>query len=217
MKVKRNWLLIPLLGCSVSVGANEITNNLNYNFLYADLAAGSLNENLGTNNNVTSLAVGANYLWTPSMLTTLDYNARFIHPGDITTELYTLKPSIAYRYVAAKNVDFIVAGSVGYLWASQTIDDTDQRLFKDHELFWGTSLELKYALDRKWELSTKGELNSGDLLDEVVFTVRADYRFGPRMTVGGFYSHRDGDFETQRISGSATTNEGGVSLRYALW
>jgi len=189
-------------------------NDVNYNNLYADLSAGSLNENLGVNNNVTALSIGGNYLWTDNILATLDYSARFIHPDATTTEFYTLLPGIAYRYPIMDKLDIVATAKLGYLWASQTVDATDQELFKDNGVMWGGSLELKYALTKTWELAMRGELNNSDTADVGVFHVRADYQFSSNLSIGGFYTHRDGDYKTSEISGSATTNEGGISLRY---
>ncbi|WP_341663476.1 hypothetical protein [Vibrio sp.] len=73
-------------------------NNFNYNYLYADLAAGSFNDDLGTNSSVTSLAVGGKRVIEEQMLATIDYEARFIHPSDnTTTENYILLPGMALR------------------------------------------------------------------------------------------------------------------------
>ncbi|NOH80555.1 porin family protein [Vibrio sp. RE86] len=215
MQVKMGWAVAPiLLSLSASVLAAESTNQLKYDYLYADLSAGSLNENLGVNNNVTALSIGGNYLLSEHVLATLDYTARFIHPDDITSELYTLLPGVAYRYPLMDKLDIVATAKLGYLWATQTRDSTDEELFKDNEFMWGASLELKYALNKSWELAMKGELNHSDLIEEGIFNLRADYQFSSRMSVGGFYTHRDGDFETSQISGNATTNEGGISLRY---
>ncbi len=214
MEAKYRWLLVSTLTLSFQAVANDATNNLRYNTLYADLSAGSLNENLGVNNNVTALSVGGNYLITPNALATLDYTARFIHPNDVTTEIYTLLPGVAYRFPLMQRLDFIATAKLGYLWVTQTQDSTDQELFRDNEMMWGASVEAKYALSQQWEAAMRGEMNRSDLLDENIFQVRADYQFSARLTVGAFYTHRDGDYSTNQISGNATTNEGGISLRY---
>ncbi|MCG9582281.1 porin family protein [Vibrio tubiashii] len=215
MELKYRWMLAPLLlASSVHAAEPNKINELNYDFLYADLSSGSLNESLGSDNNATALAVGGNYVWSDNILFTLDYSARFIHPKDVTTELYTLLPGVAYRYPVMDKLDVIATAKVGYLWAKQTLDSTEEKLFSDSKPSIGASIELKYALTEKWELAGRGEFNYTDLLEETLFNVRADYQFAERFTVGAFYTHRDGDFETARIKGSATTNEGGISLRY---
>lgn len=215
MELKYRWILAPLLlTASVQAAENNQLNNVNYDFIYADLSSGSLNENLGEDNNATALAVGGNYVWSDNILFTLDYTARFIHPTDITTELYTLLPGVAYRYPLADKLDIVTTAKLGYLWAKQTRDSTDEKLYSDSDLTLGASVELRYALTEKWQLATSGEYNHTDFLDERVFNVRADYQFAKRFTAGVFYTHRDGDFETAQIKGSSTTNEGGISLRY---
>ena len=215
MEVKYTRFITPfLLAFAASATANGGTNQLNYDFLYADLSAGSLNENLGVNNNVTALAVGGNYLLADNVLVTLDYSARFIHPEGFTTELYTLLPGVAYRYPIIDKLDLVVGARLGDLWATQTKDDTQQKLFSDNDFVLSATLALKYAINEKWEVAAQGEINHSDFLEENVFHFRADYQFAERFTVGGFYTHRDGDFETTRINGNASTNEGGVSLRY---
>jgi|GEM_PF-922728 len=215
MELKLSWVLAPLLvAASFPSFSSPETNEVKYDYVYADLSAGSLNENLGVNNNVTALSIGGNYLWTDNVLLTLDYSARFIHPSATTTEFYTLLPGVAYRYPLLDKLDVIAGAKLGYLWASQTLDATDQELFKDNEMMWGASLEFKYALTKAWELAMRGEVNSSDLADVGVFHVRADYQFSSNLSVGGFYTHRDGDYQTAELSGNATTNEGGISLRY---
>lgn len=215
MEVKFGWMLAPLaLFVSLSSQAATDTNEIKYDYIYADLSAGSLNENLGVNNNVTALSIGGTYLWTDRVLATLDYTAKFIHPNDTTTELYTLLPGVAYRYPIMPKLDIVAGVKLGYLWASQSNDATDQELFKDNEMMWGASAELKYALNKSWELAAKSEFNHSDLVEETIFNLRADYQFNARMSVGAFYTHRDGDYQTAEISGNATTNEGGISLRY---
>ena len=98
-----------------------------------------------------------------------------------------------------------------------TVGDVDGLIlavFSDSDLVLGAGLELKYALTEKWELAASAEYNHTDFLEEEIYQLRADYHLSPRITLGGFYTHRSGDFETVKISGSATTNEGGVSLRF---
>ncbi|MGY5613031.1 outer membrane beta-barrel protein [Vibrio brasiliensis] len=215
MEVKYSWILAPLLlATSAHVSANDSTNQINYGYAYADVSAGSLNENLGVNNNVTALAVGGNYLWTENILFTLDYTARFIHPEDFTTELYTLLPGVAYRYPVLAKLDLVAKAKIGYLWAKQSQDSTNAKLFSDSDLVLGAGVELKYALTDDWELAAGAEFNYTDFLEEEIYQLRADYRISPRITLGGFYTHRSGDFETVKIAGSATTNEGGISLRF---
>jgi len=215
MEVKYQVLLASLLfATSLNAVADDNTNQINYDYAYADLSAGSLNENIGVNNNVTALSVGGNYLWTENILFTLDYTARFIHPDDFTTELYTLLPGVAYRYPLLDKLDLVAKAKMGYLWAKQTQDSTNAKLYSDNDFVVGAGLELKYALNLDWELAASAEFNYSDFLEEGIYQLRADYRVSPRITLGGFYTHRSGDFETVKISGSATTNEGGVSIRF---
>jgi len=215
MDLKYRWIIAPLLLVS-SVHATETKslNDLNYDFMYADLSSGSLNENLGSANNASALAVGGHYAWSDNVLFTFDYAARFIHPQNVTTELYTLLPGIGYRFPVMEKLDVIATAKLGYLWAKQTLDSTEEKLFSDSKPSVGASLELRYAIAENWELAGRGEFNYTNLLEERFFTLRADYQFAERFTVGAFYTHRDGDFETAKIKGNATTNEGGISLRY---
>lgn len=207
MEVKLPYLLAPmLLAASLSAYGQSTTNNLNYNFLYADLSAGSLGENLGVNSNVTSLAVGGNMLIDNQFLATLDYEARFIHPQNTTTEIYTLLPGAAFRYPIEDKWDLVAGTKAGYIWSTQTNDITDAKISSDNKFMWGGDLTLKYELNKFWELSVTGGLRRSDILDEDIFNMRGDYQVSTKLVFGGFYTHRN--------NGSTTTNEGGVSLRY---
>lgn len=182
-------------------------NRFNYNYLYADLAAGSFNDDIGTNSNVTSLAVGGKKLIQEHVLATLDYEARFIHPNNnTTTENYTLLPGVALRYSIEEGWDLIAGAKLGYVWSSQTNDITDEKVFSDGDFMWGGDVSLKYELDQHWQISLTGEMRRSDILDEDIFNIRADYQIFPRMALAGFYNHRN--------NGKTTVNEGGISVKY---
>ncbi|MCG9679898.1 transporter [Vibrio sp. Isolate24] len=209
MEVKLPYLLAPIfLVTSLSAFGQNTAHDLNYDFLYADLSAGSLDENLGVNSNVTSLAVGGNMLLDDQFLATLDYEARFIHPKDTTTERYTLLPGAAFRYSLEDKWDLVAGAKAGFIWSTQTNDVTDEKISSDSKFMWGGDITLKYELSKLWELSVTGGVRRSDILDEDIFNMRGDYQISPKLMLGGFYTHRN--------NGSTTTNEGGVSLRYLL-
>ncbi|RJX69554.1 porin family protein [Vibrio sinensis] len=208
MEIKATWLAIPFL-CFAPwyASAEQDTNNAYYRFLYADLSAGSLNENLGTNSNVTALDVGGNWLPTDNVIVSFDYSARFIHPDITTTEIYTLLPGVGYRYGIANNFDVYAIAKAGFVWAKQTNDITDEKLESDDEFMLGGELGVKYALSSALQLGASVELNRSDLIDEDVYTLDANYLVSTRFLLGGFYRHREGD-------GTNSTNEGGVSIKF---
>ncbi|KGY12170.1 membrane protein [Vibrio tubiashii] len=189
------------------------TNHLNYDYLYADLSSGSLRED-SDSKNATALAVGVNYLWNDNLLFTLDYSARFIHPADVTTELYTLLPGVAYRFPLADKLDLVAGAKLGYLWGKQSLDSTNEKLFSDNNGSFGASLAVKYAFFSNWELASSIEINRADFVEENLFQIRADYQFAKDFTFGAFYTYRKSEFETVRIKGKTTTSEGGIALRY---
>ncbi|MGD8170253.1 outer membrane beta-barrel protein [Vibrio sp. TRT 21S02] len=209
MRISSAWVMATALclPSSVVMADSSTTNNIEYEYIHADLSSGSLNENLGENNNVTTLTIGGNYLFTDHWVASLDYSARFIHPANTTTEIYSLMPGIGYRYALIEDLDMLAQASVGYIRARTTNDITDETLKSDTELRYGTSLTLSYALNENWQASVIGELTRSDILDENLLTLRGDYKLSKRFMLGGFYTHRD--------TGESTTNEGGISVRFA--
>lgn len=183
------------------------SNNFNYNYLYADLAAGSFNDDLGTNSSVTSLAVGGKRIVEDQILATIDYEARFIHPNDnTTTENYMLLPGMALSYSLEDKWDIIAGVKIGYVWSSKTNDTTDEKLFSDNDFMWGGDISLQYEVNQDWQISLTGELRRSDILDEDIFNMRAGYNINKMFVIAGFYTHKN--------YGKTTTNEAGISLKY---
>jgi len=174
-------------------------------YFYADLAAGALDDDIGTNSNVTSLSVGGVMPLSFGLLASLDYSARFIHPDETTTEIYTLLPGLGMQFDLAQNLALQGLVKAGMQWAEQTNDITDTTLSSNDEFTWGGELGLIYQLNERWSAIADVEWNRSDIIDVDIYTLRANYRASQRMSFGGFYTHRN--------SGVTTTNEGGVSLR----
>ncbi|NOH72271.1 outer membrane beta-barrel protein [Vibrio pectenicida] len=208
MDVNPPYILLSLtLLCVLPVSIANASNNFNYNYLYADLSAGSFDDDLGTNSNVTSLAVGGKKRLDKKILATIDYEARFIHPNDnTTTENYTLLPGVAFYYSLEDKWDLMVGAKTGYVWSSSTNDITDEKLFSDGKFMWVGNVTLKHELTQHWQVSFTGELRRSDILDEDIFNMRAGYQVTDKIVVAGFYTHRN--------NGKTTTNEGGISVKY---
>lgn len=209
MDVKYRWLLSGvILACSAPLYAQDdvVRDNINHEFLYAQISAGSLNEVIGENSHVSAMSVGGNYLYTPEVLLTLDYEARFIHPDTTTSQLYSLLPGVAHITNIHDKLDIVAGAIAGILWASQTDNETDETLTRENRFVWGGNLALNYQLTERWKMSTIAEFRRSDILDEEIYTFRMDYHVSPRVSYGGFYSHRDKHI--------ATINEGGISFRY---
>lgn len=209
MDLKPSWLLTPVvLAFSTATLALDTDANqkLDYGYFYGQVAGGSLNENIGENSNVTAIAVGGNYHILSDLMLTGEYEARFIHPKKTTTRIYTLLPGAAYRYSILDNLDVVAGGIAGLLWTSQTDNDTDKTIEKDSYFMWGGNITVRYAFNEYLEASGVAEVRRSDVLDEEVYTARVDYFTSPRIAFGGYYTHRDKDV--------ATSNEGGVSVRF---
>lgn len=203
----RYFLAFFVLASSSSFAQSDLsTKGLNHEFAYAQLSAGSLNENIGVNSDITAFAVGGNYQFKPDFFISLDYEARFIHPDQVTTEIYTLLPSAFYRFVVYQGLDVIAGAKTGLLWVNQTNDETDKTISKDNRFIWGGHVGLRYRLNTRWDVEAGAEFLRSDVLDEEVYTLKADYYLTPRISLGGFYQHREQD--------SATANEGGIGMQF---
>ncbi|WP_070965310.1 porin family protein [Vibrio sonorensis] len=208
MKLGQSLLVaLGVMGCPAMVFADDsTTNNIHYDYLYADLSAGSLSDDLLDNNKGTTFSVGGHYTMTTDWFFVLDYNARFIHSDTETEELYSLLPGIGYRFELSEDLDLYTKIKGGYQRKRVTLDATDQELFSETKTAWGANLGIAYAVSDKLEARLEGETIRSNLFDEWIFLARADYQLSPRFLLGGFYRHRDDD--------TRTTNEGGVSLKF---
>ncbi|MBU2898232.1 porin family protein [Vibrio hepatarius] len=208
MDVKPPYILLSLMLLGLlPMFTTNASNNFNYNYLYADLSAGSYDDDLGTNSNVTSLAVGGKKQFDKKILATLDYEARFIHPNDnTTTENYILLPGVAFNYSLDDKWDLIAGAKTGYVWSSSSNDITDEKLFSDGKFMWAGDVTLKHEISQYWQISLIGELRRSDFLDEDIFNMRAGYQVTDKIVVAGFYTHIN--------NGKTTTNEGGISVKY---
>ncbi|MDA0147391.1 outer membrane beta-barrel protein [Vibrio sp. LaRot3] len=198
---------LPVFGCCMfglaSLPAVAMVDPPKY--FYADLAAGALDDDIGTNSNVTALSVGGVMPISFGLLASLDYSARFIHPDETTTEIYTLLPGAGLQFNLAQNLAMQALVKAGMQWAEQTNDLTNTTLSSSDEFTWGGELGLIYQLNERWSAIADVEWNRSDIIDVDAYSLRANYRVSPRISFGGFYTHRN--------SGDSTTNEGGVSLR----
>lgn len=198
-------LLVIATTLPISLASYGQVGGSEHRYAYVDFSSGSLDENIGDNSNVTAIKVGGQLPMDQRWLATLDYSARFIHPENTTTEIYTLLPGIAARFDVGSGFEVVTGVKVGMQWARLTDDDTDIKLESSNEFVWGADVGLIYNITPRWRLATDAELNRSDILDVEIYSLRADYRFDSGFTVGGFYSHRDSD--------RGSTNEGGVALK----
>ncbi|EGA70366.1 hypothetical protein VISI1226_22390 [Vibrio sinaloensis DSM 21326] len=198
--------ILVAASCSTFAQSDLSTQGLNHEYAYAQLSAGSLNENIGVNSDITAFAVGGNYQFKSDFFVGLDYEARFVHPDDVTTEIYTLLPGAFYRLAVHQGLDFIAGAKTGLLWVNQTNDETDKTISKDNRFIWGGHAALRYRLNTRWDLEAEAEFLRSDVLDEEIYTLKADYYLTPRISLGGFYKHREQD--------SATANEGGIGMQF---
>lgn len=200
---------IGLIGVSVAVLAEDPirVHKVNQDYLYADVSAGSFDADNGAEGNVTSVMVGYSGLFAEHWLVVADYEARFIRPDETTTEIYSFRPGVGYKWDL--NDDWLIysRARAGYLRTVTTEDDTDQQLSDSSDLIYGIDLGLSYSPIDKLELTALGELSRSDALDEEIVKLRADYYVTRRFALGGFYSYRN--------AGEYTSNEGGISMRYA--
>lgn len=209
MDEKCKWLVpLLILGSSHFSYANEevISQPLDYEYLYTEVSAGSLDEYIGVNSDVSSFLIGGHYGVKENLFVGAEYEARYIHPDETTTEIYTLLPGAFYRHNLIEGLDFLAGVKTGLLWANQTNNDTDKSISKDNRFMWGGSIALRYAMTEKWNAEGSAEFRRSDVLDEEVYLLRGDYYLTTRISLGGFYKHRH--------KKGATTNEGGVSMRF---
>ncbi|WP_039949030.1 outer membrane beta-barrel protein [Vibrio ichthyoenteri] len=176
-----------------------------FRYGYVDFAAGSLDEKIGENSNVTAINAGGKLPIDRRWLATLDYSARFIHPDKTTTEIYTVLPGVAARIDAGPGLQFLANAKAGMQWARLTDDKTNIKLESSNEFVWGMEVGLVYNITPRWRLATDAELNRSDILDVEIYSLRADFRINSGFTMGGFYSHRDSE--------RGSTNEGGVAMK----
>lgn len=214
-------LLASLVALPMSVWAESSPSapssnwHNHYDYLGAYLSAGSMDQS-DADSKVTDLTVAGRWAVGEHWFTQLDYSARFLHPDDITTNLYTLLPGVGYRIAASDKLDLFAMGKFGYLWASQTDDATDDKFYSDHGGVWGASIGAQYALSTHWKLEGQAQLTRSNIVDEQSYSISAHYRVSQRFVLGGFYTYRDSDYDTASQAGSAQTNEAGVSLRFLL-
>jgi hypothetical protein len=209
MDSRKIGLLSPVLialSFPVLAQSNALDKGFNYEQVYADLSAGSLNENIGVNSDVSAFGVGGNYQIRRNLFASLDYEARFIHPKETTTEIYTLLPGVFYRFNVHQGLDFVTGAKTGLVWANQTNNETDKTITKDSRLMWGGLVGLRYQLTFNWHLEAMAEFRRSDVIDEEVYTFRGDYYITPRITFGAFYKHREKERNT--------ANEGGVGMKF---
>ncbi|OIQ26619.1 outer membrane beta-barrel protein [uncultured Vibrio sp.] len=202
------FTVFPVISDEVIEGASPRSSviNYNYNYVYADLSSGSYDETLGVNSNVTALAIGFSALYRVNWLVGFDYSARFAHRDNETDEYYTMQPAIGYRFELMPKLELSPRAKVGFKRLNTVEEESDVRLLRHDDFIYGGDLKLAYQWTKKLELAAIGELIRSEHFDENILTLRGDYRFSKKMTVGGFYTHRD--------MMSNTTNEGGISLRY---
>jgi hypothetical protein len=132
----RTALSLPFLFCAGVFASDE---NLlpDGDYVYAKLASGSLDERIGVNSNITTLGVGGLNLLRNHFYLSVDYSARFIHPQDTTTELYSLLPGINFHYDIVDDLQLGFGIKLGYLWAKQTQDIDDANLYSKNSVQWG--------------------------------------------------------------------------------
>tara|TARA_Y100001956_G_scaffold71611_1_gene76442 strand:+ start:597 stop:1232 length:636 start_codon:yes stop_codon:yes gene_type:complete len=202
------WLAPFILTFSINTYADEASDyqSMDYEYLYAEVSAGSLDEYIGVNSDVSSFVLGGHYQVMDDLFVTLEYEARYIHPDETTTEIYTLLPGAFYRYEVVEGLDFLAGMKTGLLWAHQTNNETDKSISKDNRFMITGSAALRYNISENWDVEGSAEIRRSDVLDEEVYILRGDYFLTARISLGGFYKHRHKD--------TATTNEGGLSMRF---
>jgi hypothetical protein len=102
--------------------------------------------------------------------------------------------------------DLLAGVKMGLLWANQTNNETDKFISKDHRFMLGGNLTARYQFSPNWSVEGSMEVRRSDTLDEEVYVLRTDYDLTERISLGGFYKHRH--------ESTATTNEGGLSMRF---
>ncbi|MEH0759901.1 outer membrane beta-barrel protein [Vibrio sp. 16] len=209
MDVTSIWRVFPFVfafSTATFAQQTEPTSPIDYDYVYAEVSAGSLDEYIGVNSDVSSFSIGGYYSLNQSWLLALDYEARFIHPETTTTEIYTLLPGVVYRYNMFDSFDLLAGVKMGLLWANQTNNETDKFISKDHRFMLGGNLTARYQFSPNWSVEGSMEVRRSDTLDEEVYVLRTDYDLTERISLGGFYKHRH--------ESTATTNEGGLSMRF---
>lgn len=212
MILVRIALSVTFLICVGAFAADG--NSSDGDFVYAELASGSLDERIGVNSNVTTLKIGGQNLLRDHFYVAVDYSARFIHPQNTTTELYSLLPGIKFRYQIIDELELGAGVKLGYLWAKQTQDIDGVNLYSENSVQWGGMTELRYRVSNDWELSVAGELKNSDTVDEHIFYLFSEYYVSPDVKLGIFYSHTNGDYNTAKIKGESTSNDGGLVVTY---
>ena len=212
MMLVRIALSVMFLICVGAFAADGTSSH--GNFVYAELASGSLDERIGVNSNVTTLKIGGQNLLRDPLYLTVDYSARFIHPQNTTTELYSLLPGIKFRYQIVDELELGAGLKLGYLWAKQTQDIDGVKLYSKNRVQWGGTTELRYRVSNEWELSAAVELKNSDTVDEHIFYLSSEYHVSPDVKLGIFYSQTNGDYNTAKIKGESTTNDGGLVVAY---
>ncbi len=136
-----------------------------------------------------------------------DYAARFIHPNGFTTEYYSLRPGVGYKYSLTNKLDVSSRVRYGALWSSTTNETTNTTVTNGTSSIYGIDLMLTYLAMENLEISVSGEMSRSSPIDEDIFMLRGDYYVNENIAIGGFYTYRDAQ--------TSHTSEGGVSVRYA--
>ena len=212
MILMRTALGVTFLFCAGAFAADK--NSSDGNYLYAELASGSLDERIGVNSNVTTLKIGGQNFLRDHFYLAIDYSARFIHPQNTTTELYSLLPGINFRYEIIDNLELGAGLRLGYLWAKQTQDSNGENLYSENGVQWGGMTEVRYRVNSGCELSIAGELKKSDTVDEHILYFISEYHVSTDFKVGIFYRHTNGDYSTANIKGESTSNDGGFIVSY---
>ncbi|WP_192890443.1 outer membrane beta-barrel protein [Vibrio bathopelagicus] len=182
---------------------------LDYDHIYATAHSGSLNEDVGSNNNASSYGLGVSYAMTDDWLLLGDYSARFIHPDDTTTRIDTLMPGVGYRYSIKNDLDIVAYYLLGITKGKVEDNDTNRTESSDTEFIQGVKAELNYGFAKRWIANGSVQVNRSDLFDEEIYHLGLRYLVTNKFAIGGSYQHRDGEGSK---GGSERTNELGVEF-----
>lgn len=185
------------------------SNILDYDYLYASVGSGSLNEDAGVNSNASIFSIGGSYQVDEHWLAVGDYTARFLHPDETTTRADTLMAGVGYRYAIISDFDAVTSYQIGVTKAKVELNDvTNTTVSSDTEFIHGAKVALNYGFSDSWIAIGSVQFNRSDLFDEEVYHTSLRYLVTPKFAVGGFYNHRNGQDER--------TNEIGVNFLLEL-
>ncbi|MGF1755628.1 hypothetical protein L4C33_18770 [Vibrio makurazakiensis] len=195
---------------SMKLSAEEVPSTiLDYDYLYASVGSGSLNEDAGVNSNASIFSIGGSYQADDNWLVVGDYTARFLHPDETTTRADTLMAGAGYRYVIVRDFDFVTSYQIGVTKAKVELNDAaNTTVSSDTEFIHGVKVALNYGFSESWIAIGSVQFNRSDLLDEEVYHTSLRYLVTPKFAVGGFYNHRNGQDER--------TNEIGINFLLEL-